>query len=248
MEKRDMSSSNTTTPTALSRRGILRGLPAVALAGATAAPALAAPADDAVLLTLYEDWKALEEAVFAAEMEARRVNREKPADVEDFPSVRVNGIVYCRLEEIDAAIEGERLEVARLTRLEDPGMDGKMMARMLAKDMERLIEARPALADKLRRRQEWKDAVGFEELLERREDLGCEAGALVEEMVKIAPRTPAGYAALIDVIIATRGGTLDPEGDWGDEQVMTAVSAMEAATGFRFSSPARCIAYREVKA
>ncbi|MCA1939357.1 MAG: hypothetical protein LDL26_00025 [Caenispirillum bisanense] len=232
----------------ISRRNILAGTAAATIA--TTLPAAASPTDDqdAALLSLYEDWKALEEAVFAAEMEVRRLSRERPADIERFPSVKIHGGVYNTLEDLDATIEGERLEVARLSRLEEPGLDGKILASMLEKDMERLIQARPLLAEKIRRKDEWEASVGFQELLERREDLGCEAGALVEGMVKIAPRTPAGYAALIDVIIATRGGTLDPEGDWGDEQVMTAVSTMEAATGFSFSAPARCIAYREVSA
>lgn len=233
--------------TALSRRKMLTG----AAAGAALAMPLAAAASvngadhEAHLLNLYDRWKALEAERFNTEMEARRLWRERPADIEDPPRVRVTGNTYYALAQIDVVIEGERIWQERHRESDD--MAQRIAARMMDADIELLEKARPVLAEKIRRKDEWEASVGYQRTLERRDDISAEAWDLAESIVSIAPTTQAGFLAVLDVLASLRGGMFDPEDDCGDALIASAANAMEAATGLTISSLPHCVGYRDVR-
>lgn len=228
----------------ITRRSMIATAAAVAVMATPSAAGAARPAD-ADLLALWDQWKALEAERFNMEMEARRMWRERPTDVEDPPRVRVNGMTYYTLPQLDEVLAGGQREVERLA--SSPDRSQRLAARMLEIDTEMLEAARPVLAEKLRRLAEWDAAVGYQRTLERRDDLSGEAWDLAERIVSIAPTTPEGFVAVLDVLASLRGGMFDPEDDCGDALIASAANTMETATGLKLASLPHCIAYREVK-
>lgn len=236
-----MSTHEYSTTPALTRRGILRGLPILALAGATAAPALAAPADSA-LLRMWETWKALEDERLAAEMACRRIEDARPAEVEDTPKVRCYGCNYYSTRQIDNAIAQTPALAAEMSLSADNAK--RIAAKMLMAQVEQLHAVRPVLEDKVARRERWLAESGFNEMAERRDRLSEAAFEVVEKIRATPCHTHQGLLVKLDVAIDAMGETFDPEGDGTWEYLAAAGTDLERMAGMKLSAPGRTEAYR----
>lgn len=235
---------HTLTTSSTTRRHLLAG---IAAGAALAVPAAASAASaDGELLTLYARWKSLEARRYAAEMEARRLDRERPEGVEYYPHVYCMGQMWSDPTDIDRFVRDVPARAAEHRAKKD--IAGLGTAHLLEQQAAELAALRPVLADKIRRRREWEAATGYQALLEGRDELDVEAAEALEAAMRIAPKTQAGFLAVLDMMVSTMGGSFDPAGDWADEMALAAVRSLEAATGLQASAPDQCRGYRETSA
>lgn len=229
----------------------------VLLQAAEAETAEAGP--DAELIARWQEWKKTADESLACEMEVRRLTKDWPADLPMYPVVRVpgrNGGTFAEPAEIDEWVERLQRHAKRAASAaeaaEGQWSDDAMVARIVAEMCDR--EAARAeglreglkrqLADILARLEEYEERIGLKVARDQRDAAGIWEGKMEQELISLTPVTQAGFLAMLDLIISHRGINYDPE-DWEDETLQTIGRNLEAATGLKLTSPARCRAYKE---